>query len=703
MLLRSAAVGCLAAASCLAAAQEADKPTPSPTPPHETVDVTSTVPIGPQSQLQIDGDAVRDRGGRLSSRALVGAVATGPGWSSDDNGLVHYRGVDDGFLYVIDGVPVYERIDPRFGLAPDPAGIASVTVVSGYVPPEYGLRSGAVVVVRSESPARARGFGSVDASLGSEDEQAYSVVAGGPLGTGGRLIVSGTHERSARFLDAVDVVNLHNAGHASRAQAEYVWTDADDAVVVRTEGGQSGFDVPSTPAQAAAGADSRQTVAQAAGSLSWQRNWGRRTTLNAAAYARWTHGELLPGAADEPLRAESRRSLRRAGLLAAVTHESGLHAFKLGFEAASVSLDETFGFAVTDADAGDAAGLSPAALAFTPEAPFDFAGTAQRPQYSVYAQDSWRTTPRLSLALGVRFDQTHLLLDERQLSPRLGLAYRVDDRTTLRMAVNRFFQPPQSEYLLLASSDAARALSPFADRGGGADVPAERQTSVEVAAERAFGPVRAQVALWHRAIRNQGDPNVFFSTSVIFPNSMSRGRARGLDLRLDLGRRAGWSGYLSYTLSRIVQYGPLSGGLFLEGDAPDIGVETRLTPDHDRRHVAAASVTWSEARGRVSLSFSGRFQSGAPLEVEGRGLEDLFGRPGADRVDFATARTRPYAVFDVSARARVARLGATEIDLRAAVFNLGDSRYAFNFGNPFSGTHFGAPRSATVGLRAALR
>ena len=41
--------------------------------------------------------------------------------------------------------------------------------------------------------------------------------------------------------------------------------------------------------------------------------------------------------------------------------------------------------------------------------------------------------------------------------------------------------------------------------------------------------------------------------------------------------------------------------------------------------------------------------------------------------------------------------------LRAAVLNLFDAAYAYNFGNPFSGTHFGAPRTASVGLRIETR
>jgi carboxypeptidase family protein len=56
---------------------------------------------------------------RSRARGLQEAVATLPGWATEDNGLLHARGVDDGFLYVIDGVPVYERLDAVSGIAPD--------------------------------------------------------------------------------------------------------------------------------------------------------------------------------------------------------------------------------------------------------------------------------------------------------------------------------------------------------------------------------------------------------------------------------------------------------------------------------------------------------------------------------------------------------------------------------------------------------
>jgi outer membrane receptor for ferric coprogen and ferric-rhodotorulic acid len=42
------------------------------------------------------------------------------------------------------------------------------------------------------------------------------------------------------------------------------------------------------------------------------------------------------------------------------------------------------------------------------------------------------------------------------------------------------------------------------------------------------------------------------------------------------------------------------------------------------------------------------------------------------------------------------------MSVSASALNVFDRAYAFNFGNPFSGTHFGAPRQFRIDLRFAL-
>ena len=118
-------------------------------------------------------------------------------------------------------------------------------------------------------------------------------------------------------------------------------------------------------------------------------------------------------------------------------------------------------------------------------------------------------------------------------------------------------------------------------------------------------------------MRHFADPNVFFGTTIIFPNSVDRGEAHGFDVRLDLPRRGAFSGYLGYTYAKVVQYGPIDGGLFLEDDVIEIGPGTQFTPDHDQRHVAVWGLGY-EVSGLWLLS-SGRYESGTPLEVGRRG------------------------------------------------------------------------------------
>jgi hypothetical protein len=104
------------------------------------------------TRVSLAGESLAEVPVRIRGRSLQDAIATLPGWSTEDNGLLHTRGVDDGFLYVIDGVPVYERLDALNGVSPETASIGSINVVTGYVAPEFGYKAGGVIEVRSSTP-----------------------------------------------------------------------------------------------------------------------------------------------------------------------------------------------------------------------------------------------------------------------------------------------------------------------------------------------------------------------------------------------------------------------------------------------------------------------------------------------------------------------------------------------------------------------
>ena len=129
------------------------------------------------TRVTLGGDTLRDASPRVRTRGLQDVLATIPGWGSEDNGLVHVRGVDEGVLYVVDGVPWYERFDSLFGVAPDPMTLESITVSTGYSPPEFGFKSGAVVEVRSAAAPSVRWTGAAETSVASEStgDGAYSL------------------------------------------------------------------------------------------------------------------------------------------------------------------------------------------------------------------------------------------------------------------------------------------------------------------------------------------------------------------------------------------------------------------------------------------------------------------------------------------------------------------------------------------------
>jgi outer membrane receptor protein involved in Fe transport len=60
----------------------------------------------------------------------------------------------------------------------------------------------------------------------------------------------------------------------------------------------------------------------------------------------------------------------------------------------------------------------------------------------VYAQDEWRITDKLTMNAGLRFDQMWQYVDANQLSPRVSFTYTPFEDTTFHAGYARYFTPP---------------------------------------------------------------------------------------------------------------------------------------------------------------------------------------------------------------------------------------------------------------------
>jgi hypothetical protein len=74
-------------------------------------------------------------------------------------------------------------------------------------------------------------------------------------------------------------------------------------------------------------------------------------------------------------------------------------------------------------------------------------------------------------------------------------------------------------------------------------------------------------------------------------------------------------------------------------------------------------------------------------------------RRGAELVDFDRMRVKPRMLLDVSAGKRFFSDRSVAVDLQLDVRNLTGAEFAYNFSNPFSGTHFGHPRLVSVRVK----
>jgi outer membrane receptor for Fe3+-dicitrate len=294
----------------------------------------------------------------------------------------------------------------------------------------------------------------------------------------------------------------------------------------------------------------------------------------------------------------------------------------------------------------------------------------------------------------------------------VAVAYYIPKtQTTLRASYNRLFQPPPAENLLLASSSAAAVLSPIAVLQGITTVQPilpDKQNAFEAGAQQLLSKLfRLNLTVYQKRIENFSDKDQFFETGVIFPIAISSGRVTGEELRLESTDMHGFHGFVSYANARAFGVTPIVGGLFLGEDPQDLFLHGLKFPnDHDQRNEAQFQVSYNHHPSGLYASFSGRYDSGVPADVEPGTTLAQFVAQGFDprlynEIDFQRGRVRPRTVLDFSVGADLMQKERVSMNVQFDVQNLTNELFLYNFQSVFSGTHVGYPRlfSGRLSLR----
>jgi outer membrane receptor protein involved in Fe transport len=111
---------------------------------------------------------------------------------------------------------------------------------------------------------------------------------------------------------------------------------------------------------------------------------------------------------------------------------NGAHTLRMGF---TVSDEQSWVDNTSLVEAGAAPGAEP---------PFAITDDVSKLGWlaGVYVQDEWRITDKLTMNAGLRFDQMWQYVDANQLSPRLSFTYKPYENTTFHAGYARYFTPP---------------------------------------------------------------------------------------------------------------------------------------------------------------------------------------------------------------------------------------------------------------------
>lgn len=642
------------------------------------------------------------------ARGLEAVLVRFPGFAKNANGAIHPRGAHNQMTFVVDGMPISDQLNGAFANTLDPSVAQTVELFTGNISAEYFGKTGAVanITTRSGLGSGRRLMGSSTVEAAQFDLLSQTTQVAGERGRWG-YSASTTTMKSNRFLDQVSRDNLHNGGNSERGFTRIDYQASPrDTFRLTAMTGRSSFQLANLRSQQAAGQDQRQRLGDVSLTLGWVRSLSPHATLDANASYRTALAQLSPSAGDRPVTASQDRHLTTINLGLHANYISSRHNLRTGGDYQRYPVSEHFTFGITNPSVSDPA--NPNLLAHDLSRGgrlFEFSSKATGHLGGGFVQDNVRLG-RLTLALGLRYDQYRFLVNASQWQPRIGAAYSIrETNTVLRASYNRTFQTPPNENLLLsASTEAARLAPPSVQRALGsapAQIRPERQNVFELGLQQALGAhLSFNGAFYHKNAVDQQDNNNFLNTGVIFPITLKSIRVNGAEARLTLLPIRGFSANLSATHSRSISTPPFTGGLFLGNEAVDALSQGPFVIDHDQFLSLHISAQYNHTSGWW-VAPTVRYDSGLvanpsdPVQVAGDpDFADLL--PYVNLVG-PTARVRPRTITDLVFGYTPPEKPRWEVS--ANVGNVFNTAALYNFQSIFVGTRLVAPRTLGARLR----
>ncbi len=407
------------------------------------------------STYTIDAKAIAATPGG-DNTLLNQVVMQAPEVAQDSFGQFHVRGEHNGLQYRLNGIILPEGISV-FGQSLDPRLISSMSLITGALPAEYGLRTAGIIDITTKSGIQIPG-GALSLYGGSHGTIEPSLSFGGSSGQYS-YFVSGDFLRNDLGIESPDgssnPIHDHTKQYHGFGYFEDI-LDEENRVALVLGSSVSRFQIPNQyglqpplgltvngeSAYPSQNLDENQREVTQFGALSWQHSAGA-LDVQSSFIARYSSLTFIPDALGDLLYTGIAQNAFKQNVAYALQSDGAYrlndsHTLRAGlFLQTDHSISETTSDVLLTDDSGTPLGDTPTAIIDN--------GTRTEWIESGYLQDEWHVQPTFNVNYGLRFDRFNAYTSASQVSPRLNVVWQALPGTTVHAGYSRYLSPPPFE------------------------------------------------------------------------------------------------------------------------------------------------------------------------------------------------------------------------------------------------------------------
>jgi outer membrane receptor protein involved in Fe transport len=465
-----------------------------------------------------------------------------PGVSYDSavsNPDFHVRNEYANVQYRINGIVIPEGVS-SLGPVLDTNFIGSLSLLTGTLPAQYGLRTAGVLDITARSFAAPGG--EISLYGGSRQTFTPSFDYGGSFGNS-EYFVSARGNWNALGLE--NPTSSPDANHDYTQQGKFfgyssTLLDESTRLSFISAVSYSAFQIPNNPAQVPLGdfgpanynslwLNENEFDTYVANIAALQKK-GTDGDAQIAVFSRYAKVNFVPDVYGDLVFNDVASNVTRESLLNGTQFDMSYivdarHTLRTGF---AVTEEQT-----NVNDIATVLPVDPVTGAISPT-PFAIDDLNSKLGWNIgtYVQDEWKITRELTLNAGLRFDQLYQYVSANQLSPRIALVYKPLDGTSFHAGYARYFTPPYQAQA--AQSD----IGLFTNTTNQPEVPLnspvlpERSNYYDVGVDQIVMPgLTVGVDGYYKDARDMLDDGQFGSAVVLTQFNYARGYSEGGEVK----------------------------------------------------------------------------------------------------------------------------------------------------------------------------